>query len=261
MQPNPSIVNVRSGLATIEIAFCLLVLSVITTAMFMVFSYSYSASGMAAAARYHAWSARHTPWDPTPESQLVILDRVADHEYPRILGNAPRLDPDSVLYSEARKEARIFEFSSEIVTDHYVMGGVWDHQEIEFRRHPRLVPMEQFNIFVASSISWSRIQSLASFADPGLAAMAQSTRNDYLPQEHHSNEALDRLRGRLNAQVAERESERSSLLSRIAQAQAQDPPDEGLIRSLKNALNEVNRQLAELRRALASLGAARRAQP
>ena len=138
----------RNGLATIEVALCLLILSVALSTMFVVFSYVHTASGLAVAARYNAWHARHDPWRPQQDSSLATIHGVYDKEFERILGSAPLLEPINAIFAETEKEVTILATESTIGTDHYVFGGTWAHEEIEFEHHSPLTHSRMFPLFL-----------------------------------------------------------------------------------------------------------------
>lgn len=251
----------RSGMATIEVALCLFVLAVPLSAMFMILSYTYSASGLAVAARCRAWAGRHQPWESHTGSSLKAMDAVADQSFATILGPSPRMNPNEVLMATTRKEAMLFGVDSEIGSDHFVLGGTWDHTEIPFERHGRLAPSAKFTLFTNQSANWSRFSSLADFASAAAVANVASKSDKLKELKKLDGRDEAALRPLVAKQISSKEVERVSLQRRIKRLEDDEDAAPGLLSELRRKLREVEAELADLRNALANLEAASNIHP
>ncbi len=164
--------KLRKGLAPLELALALPILMVMLSLIFGVCTVTTTRMNVTLAARNFTFEKRHTPWKHN--AQTLKLDHV--QKVSRILGPRPLMPANSGLVSGAAQGAPIGLFGPlrklALTTncERFVLGGGWDYQEIEFKKHKQLTLTDKSKYFGLDAVTWTLSRSWGVLA-PGSGVM------------------------------------------------------------------------------------------
>jgi len=213
----------RRGIAPLELALALPILMVMLSIIFGVCSVTETRMMTTTAARNNAFEKRHKPWEHDAQTlELSEVQKVA-----KILGPSPRMPAKGGLVSgnAASAPTGMFGPLSEIKRDpqseRFVLGGGWDYQEIEFKKHNALTLTEKAKYFGLSSSKINAFKGLGSFG-AGFAGGG----------------SIGQMQGQVQQAL---QDARREVTARLAEIQRQ-------LRQLSSQLSQQKQQLANLRK-------------
>ncbi len=210
----------RYGSAPIELLLALPILLVMLSLIFCVCSVTQTRMAVTTSARNVAFAKRHTPWKFEPET--LSLEKV--EAVGKVLGSSRKMSPGSGLVSGEANGAptgifgplRSLVMSTE--SKRFVLGGGWDFQEIEFKKHRPLTLTDKAETIGFPADQLTAFTSLGRFG----AGAGGSFGNV-------QTQALQRIQA-AQTQITRR---LAAIRQEIASAQA--------------TVNQLNRQIANLR--------------
>jgi len=236
----------RAGSATLEFAFIFPLLIAISLAILTISNVSVSQSTINAEARFEAFKHRHQPWN-APAEYVTQLDLSDIRSVAKILGPAPKMAPEkAVLEVHATQKSSVYLKSMESVAgsvsgDCFVMGAVWDHQEIEFKKHDRLTLTEKANYF-GTTID---VNAFAAFKGLSGSTNIQSV-GTAISNFQNSLRNITQGYNKLKADL-------QKLTRQLASEMAKQLPDASKIDVLKKSITKTKLEMGFLKNAKGSL--------
>ncbi len=215
----------RPGAAALELAFALPILTALLTIIFGICSITETRMSVTLSARNNTFEKRHTPWshDARP-LELPHVQTVA-----KILGTPIKMPANSGMVSDSAtaEPTGLFGPLSRLTlrtdSERFVLGGGWDYQEIEFKKHEALTMTDKAKVFAVNQEDLEAFKKTGSFGVGG-------------------NSSSGRSFGQIQGQVQQSlQNAQQQITSRLAEIQQQ-------LRQLGNQLNQQKQQLANLRK-------------
>ncbi|MDZ4851938.1 MAG: TadE family protein [Pirellulaceae bacterium] len=157
--------SLRRGIAPLELALALPILMVMMSIIFGVCSVTETRMMTTTAARNNAFEKRHKPWEH--DAQTLELSEVQKVE--KILGPSPVMPAKGGLVSGIAASAPTGMFGplSKLTlatqSERFVLGGGWDYQEIEFKKHSPLILTDKAKYFGMKASEINAFKGLGSF--------------------------------------------------------------------------------------------------
>jgi hypothetical protein len=233
--------NRRRGQATIELVFFLPMLVALLSIVFFAASLTLSRSHASIGARNKAFGGRHEPWKPSGDYTVSRLPVPGTSYAGLILGPRPRQRADGgLLRAEETRDVEVRfgplkKLVQDVTTEHYVLGGSWDKQEIKFRHHPRLTLTEK-SAYFGIGIPLNGFGNLIGFGSGGGGAGSAIA---------SANQAISDARNQLDGVINDLRDQLNSVRNALNAERAKDPPDENRIRELEHRERELKQQIKE----------------
>lgn len=178
----------RRGMAPLEFTLALPILVALLSMIFGICSFAQTRMMVTTQARNHTFEKRHEPWQHQAERlDLAEVDKVS-----AILGPNPiKMPADSGLVSGSAKGSPEGLFGplkllfTETSSQRFVLGGRWDHEEIEFEKHSALTltdKAEYFGMATGDLESFKQIAKLGGGVTGGSAASLQAVSQSRIQQ-------------------------------------------------------------------------------
>lgn len=235
----------RRGEAKIELVFFLPLLMALFSIVFLAASLTLSHSYASIGARNKAFRGRHEPWKPSGDYDTSRLSVPGASYAGLILGPSPRQQADGgLLHAEETRDVGVRfgplkELVKDVTMEHYVLGGSWDQQEIEFRTHARLT-LTAKSAYFGIGIPLNAFGSLAGFGSGGGGgANAIAT----------ANQAINDARNQLSNSINDLNRQLNDIRNALNAERNKVPPDEERIKELEKRERDINKQIGDLKEA------------
>lgn len=233
----------RRGQAAIELTFFLPMLVALWSIIFLASSLTLSRSHASLGARNKAFSGRHEPWQPSGDYDTSRLSVPGASAVGLILGPAPRQPADGgLLHAEDTRSVDVRfgplkRLVRDVTTEHYVLGGSWDLQEIEFREHPRLTLTEK-SAYFGIGIPLNAFAGLLGFGSGGGGG------GNAIASTH---QAFRDARNQLQRLIDQLESDLRRVRSDLDTEKNKENPDRELVARLEGDESEIAQQIRKVR--------------
>lgn len=254
--------TVRKGLAPLELALALPILMVMMSLIFGVCSATHARMNATQAARNAAFAKRHTPWKHDAQTlTLPDLQKVS-----RILGPSPIMPAGGGMVSGEGADVPTHMFGplSDVLLstscERFVLGGGWDFQEVEFKKHKALILTDKAKYFGVRSNDIDAFKSLGGFgagfggnAGSSMGQVQQALQSAQQDITARLNEIQTQLR-QLNNQLKQQKQSLANLRSNPSSTPASIRHAEQQVKSTQSKIDTLKSEQGQQHRAQDSLG-------
>lgn len=255
-------VSSQLGLAPLELMLALPILLVMLSLIFGACSVSTARMNVTLAARNFAFQKRHTPWKHGAGPLAVReVARVS-----KILGPRPIMPANSGLVSGAATGTPtglfgpLRQLKQSADCERFILGGGWDYEEIQFKKHRSLTLTEKSMIFGLADGELDAFKRLGSFG-AGFTGSSSSS----MGQVQH---AIQSARQDISARLTELQNQLKQLTNELRQAKqklaslrsnpAADPSAirsaEQQVKKTQSKIDKLQSEQAQQNKARGSLG-------
>lgn len=240
----------RQGSAPIELTLALPIFMVLLSFIFAVCSAAVTRIQVTSTARNNTFAKRHQPWLHASE-ELGSLDLGS---VGIILGSKPLVKPEGGMVqgtASGRPEGLfgpLKALTQEATREFFVMGGVWDQQEIPFKKHPALTLTDKATYFGVAGGDLGKLDRLAGFAMnfSGSDAFGQ-LRQRVLQGTESARQQINSRIAEIQRELSQRARDLKQKQSELARLRQQPNPDGTAIQRKEIETKKLQSEIGSLR--------------
>lgn len=237
-------------MAPLEFTLALPILVALLSMIFGICSFARTRMMVTTEARNLSFEKRHEPW----QHQAVRLDLADVNKVSAILGPSPsKMPADSGLVSGSAEGSpqglfgplKLLFLKTSI--QRFVLGGRWDHEEIEFEKHSALTLTDKAEYFGLASddlMSFKRIASLGGGVAGGSLASLQSTAQSRIQQ---SQGAISQRLQKIEADLRKLDRDLNEQKRELASLEKSNPLNKDAINHARNEVKDTAAKIKELK--------------
>ncbi len=206
--------SLRRGSAPLELTLALPILMVMLSIIFGVCSVTETRMIATLAARNNTFEKRHTPWKHAPKTiELPYVKEVS-----KILGPSPIMPANSGLVTGVAENSPtglfgpLSKLTLSTASKRFVLGGGWDYQEIEFKKHSALTLTDKAKYFGVKASEIDVFKKLGGFGAGG-GGSARS----FGQIQSQAQQTLQNAQQEVTARLAEIQQQLTSLTKQLTQ--------------------------------------------